>query len=37
MIDGLGLPLVAVFWFGSALSLAAVVLLLVGSRDIRRP
>ncbi len=35
MIDGLGLPLVAVFWFGSALSLAAVVLLLLGSRDIR--
>ena len=35
MIDGLGLPLVAVFWLGSALSLAAVVLLLVGSRDIR--
>jgi len=35
MVDGLGLPLVAVFWFGSALSLAAVVLLLVGSRDIR--
>lgn len=35
MVDGLGLPLVAVFWFGSALSLAAVVLLLVGSREIR--
>ncbi len=35
MVDGLGLPLDAVFWLGSALSLAAVVLLLVGSRDIR--
>jgi MFS family permease len=37
MIDGLGLPLVAVFWFGSALSLAAVALLLLGSREIRPP
>ena len=35
MIDGLGLPLVDVFWFGAVLSLAAVVLLLVGSRDVR--
>ena len=35
IVDGLGLPLVAVFWLGAALSLTAVVLLLVGSRDIR--
>ncbi len=37
MIDGLGLPLVAVFWFSSALSLAAVALLLLGSREVRPP
>ncbi|HYN47326.1 MAG TPA: MFS transporter [Candidatus Nanopelagicales bacterium] len=35
IVDGLGLPLVAVFWLGAALSLAAVVLLLVASREIR--
>lgn len=35
LVDGLGLSLVAVFWLGSALSLAAVVLLLVASREIR--
>ncbi len=35
MIDGLGLPLVDVFWFGAGLSIASVVLLLVGSREIR--
>jgi MFS transporter, DHA1 family, multidrug resistance protein len=35
IVDGLGQPLVAVFWFGCFLSLAAIVLLLVGSRDIR--
>ena len=35
IVDGLGLPLDAVFWLGAALSVGAVVLLLVGSRDIR--
>jgi MFS family permease len=35
IVDGLGLPLEAVFWLSAALSLGAVVLLLVGSRDIR--
>jgi DHA1 family multidrug resistance protein-like MFS transporter len=35
MIDGLGRPLTDVFWLGSLLSLGAVVLLLVASRDIR--
>jgi MFS family permease len=35
IVDGLRLPLVAVFWLGSVLSLAAVVLLVVGSREIR--
>jgi DHA1 family multidrug resistance protein-like MFS transporter len=35
IIDGFGLTLSAVFWFGSALSLGAAVLLLVASRDIR--
>ena len=35
LIDGFGLSLTAVFWLGSALSLAAVVLLLVASREIR--
>ncbi len=35
IVDGLRLPLVAVFWLGSALSLAAIVLLLAGSREIR--
>lgn len=35
MIDGLHLPLTDVFWVGSLLSLGVVVLLMVGSRDIR--
>jgi DHA1 family multidrug resistance protein-like MFS transporter len=35
MVDGLGLPLTAVFWLGSALSLGTLILILVGSRDIR--
>lgn len=35
MVDRLGLPLTAVFWLASALSLATVVLLLVASREIR--
>jgi len=35
IVDGLRLPLVAVFWLGSALSLAAIGLLVVGSREIR--
>ncbi len=35
IVDGLGLPLVAVFWLGGILSLASVVLLLAGSREIR--
>ncbi|HSW43139.1 MAG TPA: MFS transporter [Patescibacteria group bacterium] len=35
MVDGLDLPLAAVFWLGSLLSLGAVVLLLAGSREIR--
>jgi MFS family permease len=35
VVDGLGLPLSAVFWLGSVLSLASVVLLLVASREIR--
>jgi MFS transporter, DHA1 family, multidrug resistance protein len=35
IVDGLRLPLVAVFWLGSVLSVAAVVLLVVGSREIR--
>jgi DHA1 family multidrug resistance protein-like MFS transporter len=35
MIDGLHLPLTDVFWLASFLSLAVIVLLLVGSRDIR--
>lgn len=35
IVDGLGLPLTAVFWAGAALSAGTVVLLLVGSRDIR--
>jgi MFS family permease len=35
MIDGLHLPLTDVFWLGSLLSLAVIVLLIVGSRDIR--
>jgi MFS family permease len=37
MVNGLGLPLPAVFWFSALLSLAVVVLLLVGSREIRPP
>jgi MFS family permease len=37
IVDGLGYPLSAVFWLGSALSVGVVVLLLVGSRDIRPP
>ena len=35
VVDGLGLPLSAVFWLGAALSAGTVVLLLVGSREIR--
>jgi len=35
IVDGLRQPLAAVFWLGSALSLAAIVLLMVGSREIR--
>lgn len=35
IVDGLHLPLVAVFWLGSALSLAAIALIMVGSREIR--
>jgi len=35
VVDGLRLPLVAVFWLGSALSIAAIVLILAGSREIR--
>jgi MFS family permease len=35
VVDGLGLPLTAVFWLGSSLSLVAVALLLVASREIR--
>jgi DHA1 family multidrug resistance protein-like MFS transporter len=35
IVDGIGLPLAAVFWAGAALSAGTVVLLLVGSRDIR--
>jgi MFS transporter, DHA1 family, multidrug resistance protein len=35
MVDGLGLPLTAVFWLGSLLSVASAVLLLVGSREVR--
>ena len=37
MVNGLGLPLTAVFWSSAALSLAVVVLLLVGSREVRPP
>jgi MFS family permease len=37
MVNALGLPLTAVFWLSAALSLAVVVLLLVGSREIRPP
>jgi DHA1 family multidrug resistance protein-like MFS transporter len=35
IVDGLGLPLEAVFWLDCILSLASVVLLLAGSREIR--
>ncbi len=35
MIDGFHLPLPDVFWLGSLLSLGVVVLLMLGSRDIR--
>jgi MFS family permease len=35
IVDTLGLPLTAVFWLASALSLAMVALLLLGSDDIR--
>jgi MFS family permease len=35
IVDGLGLPLSAVFWSGAALSAATVVLLLVASREVR--
>jgi DHA1 family multidrug resistance protein-like MFS transporter len=37
MVNGLGLPLTAVFWSSALLSLAVVVLLLVGSREVRPP
>ena len=37
IVDGLHLPLTSVFWLGSVLSAAAVVLLLAASRDIRPP
>ena len=37
MVNGLGWPLTAVFWFSALLSLAVVVLLLVGSREVRPP
>jgi MFS family permease len=35
IVDGLGLPLSAVFWSGAALTVGVVVLLLVASREIR--
>jgi len=35
LVDGLGLPLVSAFWLGSALSVGVVVLLMVGSREVR--
>jgi MFS family permease len=35
VVDGLGFPLAAVFWLGAALSAGTVVLLLVGSREVR--
>ncbi len=35
IVDGLGLPLVAVFWLGAALSAGTAVLVLGGSREIR--
>jgi MFS family permease len=35
IVDGLGLPLSAVFWSGAALSAGTVVLLLVASREVR--
>ena len=35
MVDGLGLPIPAVFWLGCLLSVASAVLLLVGSREVR--
>ena len=37
IVDGLHLPLTSVFWLGSVLSAAAVVLLLAASREIRPP
>jgi MFS family permease len=37
IVDGLGLPLTAVFWTGAALSAGTVVLLLVASREVRPP
>ncbi|MBP1705002.1 MAG: transporter [Chloroflexi bacterium] len=37
MVNGLGWPLTAVFWSSALLSLAVVVLLLVGSREVRPP
>ncbi len=37
IIDGLGLPLVDVFWLGAILSLGSILLLLAGSREIRPP
>jgi MFS family permease len=35
VVDGLGRPLVSAFWLGAVLSFATVVLLLLGSREIR--
>jgi len=35
MVDGLHLPLTSVFWLSAALSLAIVVILLIGTREIR--
>ena len=35
MVDGLGLPLVAVFWLGAALSAGTALLLLGASREVR--
>jgi len=35
MVDGLHLPLTSVFWLGSVLSAASVVLLMTASRDVR--
>jgi MFS family permease len=37
IVNGLGLPLTAVFWFSAALSLGVVALLMLGSREVRPP